>query len=140
MQTSFPAGIRSCGAVPLSLGHPHPVRETHKAPRPAPFLVERRPGEGQARRLAGWTSSGRGPLPVIRDQPRSVLRAALGENAGMAGGAGEPHTVSKIALHEHPVEPPGGRPPRRPLRYLVLGVLGIFGALYLIDVFGLFGK
>ena len=58
----------------------------------------------------------------------------------MAGGAGEPHTVSKVTLHEHPVEPPGGRPPRRPLLYLALGLLAIFGSLFLIDVLGPFGK
>ena len=50
------------------------------------------------------------------------------------------HTVSEIPLHEHPVEPPGGRPPRRPLLYLAIGLLTIFGALFLFDALGLFAR
>ena len=53
------------------------------------------------------------------------------------------HTLAKTALHEHPVEPPGRRPPRDPLRYLLAGVLAIAGfvaLLALIDAMGWFGR
>jgi hypothetical protein len=69
--------------------------------------------------------------------PDGVVAATSSDNAWMPRSS---HTVSKIPLHEHPVEPPGGRPPRRPLLYLAIGVLVIFGALFLIDAVGLFGK
>jgi hypothetical protein len=49
-------------------------------------------------------------------------------------------TVTKIPLHEHPVEPPGGRPPSNPLVYLAFGLLALaalLGFMWLLDAFGI---
>ena len=56
---------------------------------------------------------------------------------------GKPTTWKWLTLHDHQVEPPGRRPPRRPLLYFaftLLAIAGFFALLYLIDVLGWFGK
>ena len=56
---------------------------------------------------------------------------------------GRPTTWKWLTLHEHPVEPPGRRSPRRPLLFLaftLLAMAAFVGLLYLIDVMGWFGK
>jgi hypothetical protein len=47
--------------------------------------------------------------------------------------------ASKVGLHDHPVEPPGRRPPSKPLVYLgltVLAVVAFLGLLWLLEAFG----
>ena len=51
---------------------------------------------------------------------------------------GQPTTAKFLMLRDHPVEPPGSRPPCDPLPYRLLVSLGIiaFLGLPVIDVFG----
>ena len=48
----------------------------------------------------------------------------------------DPTNLNKVTLHDRPVEPPGGRPPARPLLYVVAGIAAIFAVLFLLEAVG----